>query len=256
MSYSIKQLAELSGVSTRTLRFYDEIGLLKPSFIGENQYRYYEDEQVILLQQILFYRELDYSLKDIKKVLNHSAFDKVSSLQQQKMLLQKKQDSISQMLKTIDKTINHCRGEISMQVEEFFDSNKLQNRKIQKQYEDYLVGKGILSKEDMNASWLKIANWTQADWDKFKGDGDAFYQKMRDAIDEGLTPDDEKVLALVDKHYLVIKPLWPFNQDSYIKLADAYEVDDNFRKFCELYHVKLCSFLVKAMKAYAFKNLK
>lgn len=256
MTYSIKQLAELSGVSTRTLRFYDEIGLLKPAYIGDNQYRYFEEEQVILLQQILFYRELGYALKDIKQILNHSAYDKISSLQSQKIMLQRKRDSVSQMLKTIDKTINHCRGEISMQVEEFFDSNKLQNRALQKQYEDYLVSKGVLSKEEMDASWQKIANWTEADWDKFKGDGDVFYQKMSAAIDEGLCIDDEKVLALVDNHYLLIKPLWSFNKDSYIRLADAYETDDNFKQFCELYHLELRSFLVDAMKAYARISLK
>lgn len=117
MAYTIKQLAKLSGVSTRTLRFYDETGLLKPAYVGDNQYRYYEEEQALLLQQILFYRELDFSLNDIRQVLSNDAFDKISSMQSQKAMLQEKLQKVKNILKTIDNTILHLRGEITMQVQ-------------------------------------------------------------------------------------------------------------------------------------------
>jgi DNA-binding transcriptional MerR regulator len=67
MRYTVKKLAQISGVSPRTLRFYDEIGLLAPAFYGENQYRYYEEEQLLMLQQILFLRELGFRLSDVKQ---------------------------------------------------------------------------------------------------------------------------------------------------------------------------------------------
>ncbi len=70
MAYTINQLARLSGVSTRTLRFYDEIALLKPAYYGGNQYRYYKEEQLLMLQQILFFRELGFPLNDIQQIMS------------------------------------------------------------------------------------------------------------------------------------------------------------------------------------------
>ena len=70
MAYTVQQLADLASVSIRTLHYYDEIGLLKPSYIAENGYRYYEDKELLLLQQILFFRELEFSLEDIQRILN------------------------------------------------------------------------------------------------------------------------------------------------------------------------------------------
>ena len=88
MSYTVNKLAKLSGVSPRTLRFYDEIGLLKPAAYGENKYRYYEEEQLLLLQQILFFRELDFPLGDIEGIMSSPDFDKVETLNAHKITLQ------------------------------------------------------------------------------------------------------------------------------------------------------------------------
>ena len=255
MAYTIKQLAALSGVSTRTLRFYDETGLLKPAYVGDNQYRYYEEEQVLLLQQILFYRELDYSLNDIRQVLSSDAFDKISSMQSQKGLLQEKLQRIKSMLGTIDNTMRHLRGELTMQVEEFFDPIHLRDTKIQKEYDKYLVDHGIVSQEELDASWKKLESWTQADWDQFKSKGDTFYQKMTESLNSGLKPDALEVQELVHKHYLLVKPLWSFDQASYLKLSNAYRHDANFKKFCALYDEELLNFLVEAMEYYSNKHL-
>ena len=80
MAYTVKKLAKLSGVSIRTLRFYDDIGLLKPAYYGDNKYRYYEEKQLLMLQQILFFRELGFSLVDIQRIIDSSDFDKTASL--------------------------------------------------------------------------------------------------------------------------------------------------------------------------------
>ncbi len=255
MAYTIKQLAQLSGVSTRTLRFYDEIGLLKPAFHGENQYRYYEEEQLLLLQQILFYRELDFPLQDIQQVLSSDKFDKITSLKTHKSMLQNKLHKIKAMLKTIDNTILHLRGEITMQVEEFFDPIRLRDTKIQKEYDKYLVDNEILSQEELDASWDKIKSWNQTDWDQFKNKGDTFYRKMAEAIKLGLNPESQEVQELVHNHYLLIKPLWSFNKTSYLKLSGAYRKDNNFKKFCAFYDEELLNFLVDAMEYYAMHRL-
>ena len=75
MTYSVKQLARLSGVTVRTLHFYDEIGLLEPAFVGANGYRFYQEKQVLTLQQILFFRELGFGLKEIERLLGRGKFD-------------------------------------------------------------------------------------------------------------------------------------------------------------------------------------
>lgn len=120
MSYTVKKLAKLSGISIRTLRFYDTIGLLKPAYYGENNYRYYEEEQILLLQQILFYRELGFPLNDIQKIISNDDFNKIEALISHKQVLTQSLDRTKKLIKTIDQTIAHLRGEITMRDEELF----------------------------------------------------------------------------------------------------------------------------------------
>src|SRR5260370_38441824 len=87
MSYTVKQLAAMSGVSVRTLHFYDETGLLKPAYHGANGYRFYEEAQLLTLQQILFYRELGFELKQIERILGRADLDKVDALQSHRGVL-------------------------------------------------------------------------------------------------------------------------------------------------------------------------
>ena len=251
MAYTINKLAKLSGVSARTLRFYDEIGLLKPAYSGENQYRYYEEEQLLMLQQILFFRELGFPLGDIQRIMHADDFDKIASLQTHKSALLASLERNTMLIKTIDKTISHLRGEITMNVEEFFDPIRLRNATIQKEYDAYMVSNGILSQEELDTAWEKLGSWTQSEWDKFKGDGDTFYRKMTDAVKVRLEPHSAEVQNLVHHHYLLV----PFNQASYLKLSDAYRNDANFHKFCAIYDEALLDFLVEAMEYYANHRL-
>src|ERR1041384_358604 len=89
MAYTVKRVAAMSGVSVRTLHFYDETGLLKPAYIGTNGYRFYEEPQLLMLQQILFYRELGFELKQIRRILGRADFEKVAALQSHRKVLQK-----------------------------------------------------------------------------------------------------------------------------------------------------------------------
>src|SRR5471030_3323158 len=97
MSYTVKKLAKLSGLSIRTLRFYDTIGLLKPAYYGDNNYRYYEDEQILMLQQILFYRELGFSLNDIQRIISSDEFNKIDALISHKQILAQSLDRTKQL---------------------------------------------------------------------------------------------------------------------------------------------------------------
>src|SRR5712691_8719857 len=120
MSYTVKQVAKMSGVSVRTLHFYDETGLLKPARRGAKGYRLYEEPQLLTLQQILFYRELGFELNQIKGILGRADFEKVAALQSHRKVLQKNLARTRTLIETIDKTIKHLKGTKKMKGEEMF----------------------------------------------------------------------------------------------------------------------------------------
>lgn len=120
MAYTVKQVAAMSGVSVRTLHFYDETGLLKPAYVGANGYRFYEEAQLLILQQILFYRELGFELKQIQRILGRRDFEKVAALQSHRKVLEKNLARTRQLIETIDKTIQHLKGKKKMKTEEMF----------------------------------------------------------------------------------------------------------------------------------------
>ena len=120
MAYTVNKLAKISGISIRALRFYDQIGLLKPAYYGDNNYRYYEEEQLLMLQQILFYRELNFSLNDIQRIISSDDFNKIDALISHKQILTQSLDRTKKLIKTIDQTIAHLRDKIIMRDEELF----------------------------------------------------------------------------------------------------------------------------------------
>src|SRR5436305_10156486 len=110
MAYTVKQVAKMSGVSVRALHFYDETGLLKPAYHGANGYRYYEEPQLLNLQQILFYRELGFELKRIKRILGRRDFEKIAALQSHRKVLEMNLARTRRLIETIDRTIEHLKG--------------------------------------------------------------------------------------------------------------------------------------------------
>src|SRR5215469_13408834 len=120
MAYTVKQVAGLSGVSVRTLHFYDELGLLKPAYVNANGYRYYEEPQLLTLQQILFYRELGVELREIRNILGRPDFAKAAALESHRCLLAKNLARTQSLIATIDKTIAHVRGTKKMSSEDMF----------------------------------------------------------------------------------------------------------------------------------------
>jgi DNA-binding transcriptional MerR regulator/quercetin dioxygenase-like cupin family protein len=120
MAYTVKRVAAMSGVSVRALHFYDETGLLKPAYYGVNGYRFYEEPQLLTLQQILFYRELGFELKQIQRILGRPKFEKLAALQSHRKILQKNLARTRQLVETIDKTVRHLKGIKKMKSEQMF----------------------------------------------------------------------------------------------------------------------------------------
>jgi len=124
MEYTINKLSKLSGVSTRTLRYYDEIELLKPARVAPSGYRIYGQEQADILQQILFYRELEFSLEEIKTLLSAPDFDREQAFKDHLTALHKKRARLEKLIQTVTKSKAAMKGDITMSDQEKFEGFK------------------------------------------------------------------------------------------------------------------------------------
>lgn len=252
MAYTINQLAKLSGVSTRTLRFYDEIGLLAPAFYGENQYRYYKEEQLLMLQQILFFRELGFPLNDIQRILSSNDFDKIESLKTHKSMLQSGLDRTATLIKTIDKTISHLRGKVIMRDAEMYDGF---DPIKQQEHEKYMLETGIISQEQIDDSWKRVSNWKKPDWEQFKNLGEQLNFALAEALKNELKVDSDEVQRLIQQHYDWVNNFWTPTKETYLGLGQMYLDHPDYRLFYNRYYPDLAEYLVAAMKVFAERKL-
>lgn len=251
MAYTVNKLAKLSGVSVRTLHFYDEIGLLKPAYYGDNNYRYYEETELLMLQQILFFRELGFQLTDIQRIISSPDFDKVKVLESHKKILEKNLDQMKILIGTVDKTIAHLRGKEMMKLEEVFHGF---NDEKQKLYEDFLVERGV-DKELMRESKNKTKDWTKDQWLQYKSDGDKINDDLVQAIKNNLSPSSAEVQNIIKMHYQLISKIWTPTRESYIDLSQLYASHPDFVKFHDDIHPQLLTFFMEAMRIFAEKEL-
>lgn len=252
MSYTVNKLAKLSGVSVRTLHYYDDIGLLKPAYIGDNKYRYYEEPQLLRLQQILFYRELGVPLSDIGRVLESNDFEIINALQSHRKQIEHDLQNKQQLLKTIDKTIARLRGDKEMKDDELFygfDSPK------QKKYEEYLVEQGVVSEDEMAGFRKAAKNLSKKDQEKYIHEGNEINKAFAVAIENELKPTSPEVQELVRRHYKMICQFWEPTKETYIGLTQMYLEHPEFVKFFKRYHPQMAEFLVASMKVFAEKEL-
>lgn len=252
MKYTVNKLAKISGVSPRTLRFYDEIDLLKPAFYGDNQYRYYEEEQLLMLQQILFFRELGFPLNDIQRIISSDAFDKIEALNSHKSILQFSLERTDTLIKTIDKTISHIRGTLIMSDAEIYVG--LESKK-QKEYENYLVDHKIITEHEVVKLQEKIKDWKKEDWEAHKNEADELINAFHVAQCKELQPNHPEVQAIVLKHHNSIKAIWTPTKKSYVELGQLYQNHPDFQKFYESYDPKLIDYIFNAIQIFAENNL-
>lgn len=249
MSYTVNKLSKISGVSVRTLHFYDEIGLLKPAFYGDNKYRFYEEKQLILLQQILFYRKLDIPLNEIQKIIYSDGFNVIEALTSHKNNLKQGLNHTKEMIKTIDKTIARLRGERTMRDEELFYGF---DSEIQKQHEKQLVDRGVVTQEFMDECNQKVKDWSDVKKNNYIKEGEKIMKELIASIENGLKPGDAFVQTIMAKHYRWLELSWTPTKESYLGLTTLYQTPD-FRSFFDKMHPKLLDFIVEAMKIYGEK---
>jgi len=227
MAYTVSELAKISGISSRTLRYYDQIGLLKPAEVNKSGYRIYKQKELDLLQQILFYREMDMRLEDIKKIIHDPNFDQLSALKHHHQLLQEKQSRLDQLIATVEKTITHLEEDIIMQDEEKFTGFK---EKIIKDNEEQ-YGKEIREKygaDTIDASNAKLRDMSQEEFQKMKTIEDELFTLLEKAV-KTADPTSPEAEALVEKHKAWLMFSWnTYSKEAHAGLAEMYVADERF----------------------------
>lgn len=256
MRCTVNKLAKISGVSIRTLHWYDKIGLLKPAFYEANGYRYYEEEQLLQLQQILFFRELGFSLKDIQKMLMSNEFDKIKALNAHKQVLQGNIDRMHQLTNTIDKTTLHLRGTQDMTDKEIysgFDNNKQNN------YEKFVFNyDGSVAQDIIKEAFLKHGEpqeLSEKELAELDVENNRIYRGISDCIDRGITQRADEVQNLIKQHIQMMQRFYVINKDVYLAYAQLYCEQADFRKFFDGINPKLADYIAEAMRYYAKNNL-
>jgi DNA-binding transcriptional MerR regulator len=252
MAYTVKKLAALSGVSVRTLHFYDEVGLLKPAYVGANGYRFYEEPQLLTLQQILFYRELGFELKQIKRTLGRSDFDKIAALESHRKVLRKNLARTRKLIVTIDKTIEHLKGKKKMKSQEIFAGF---DHEQQAKHEQYLIdryGEGM--KEGIEQTKQKVKNWTKAKWEKSGAEFVGICKDLVAVMDRGLPSESREAQEVVRRHHKWLQQFWTPNRESYAGHSQLI-VDSDLRRAYETYHPQLPEFVGAAIKVFAEREL-
>ncbi|MGZ3375278.1 MAG: MerR family transcriptional regulator [Phenylobacterium sp.] len=253
--HTVKQVAKLSGVSVRTLHHYDEIGLLKPASVGANGYRYYGREELLRLQQILFHRELGFSLEEIGRTLDAKGFDKVAALRAHRLKLEAETRRYRRLVRTIDETLATLEGEATMADKAMyrgFDPEK------QAEYEKELVEKGgaeMQARIDEAKAGMK--DWTQSDYDAMQAEADAIEAGMAKALVDGLPADSAAVTALMRRQHAWVSKGWNRTApaQALIGLGQMYVDDPRFRERYDGRQAGLAEYMAAAMKSFAEREL-
>ena len=243
MAYTVKQLADLADVTPRTLHYYDEIGLLRPSSIGENNYRYYDDAAVLRLQQIRFYRELDINLNDIRDILDSPEFDIEDALRQHRDNLRRRVGRLNHLIDTVDKTLKHLKGETEMSANELFagfddETQARYEQEASDMYDPQIV-------KDTSRRWKA---YTAEDKSRIMDEGGAIYRELARMIDRD--PNDGDVQAAVGRWHQHLRAFYEPTPEIMRGLGYAYEESPEFASFFAAIHTGLPVFLRRAIDCY------
>ena len=252
MCYTINKLAKLAGISTRTLRYYDEIGLLKPLRISSNGYRIYGQDEIDTLQQILFYRELGMPLDEIKKIVLSATFDKTSAMENHLAALTAERDRLDLLIANVTHTIAAVKGEITMSDGEKFEGFK-QNLidENEKKYGKEIRGK--YGDDKVNKSNAKIKGMTEAQYKEVEKLSLEVNETLKAAFEIG-DPSCETAQMACALHKEWLCCYWDsYSSEAHIGLAQMYVDDERFTAYYDKIAVGCAEFLRDAILIYCGK---
>ncbi|MDY2968662.1 MAG: MerR family transcriptional regulator [Butyricicoccus pullicaecorum] len=251
MEYSIQQLSRLSGVTTRTLRWYDEIGLLKPSRVAESGYRYYSGAEVDRLQDILYYRALGVELAQIKECLDNPSFDRLAALRSHLTALETEQKRLQALIRSVKDTIRaQERNEIMSDAQKF---EAFKKRVVAHNEQTY--GAEIRAKygdEQVNAARAAVMGLTQAQYEEWSRLGQEIQNRLEEAVQAGLSPQSEEGQAITDLHrrWLTVTDN-RYDPAKHRGIAELYVADERFTAYYDRQVPGCARFLRDAVRYWA-----
>lgn len=249
MEYTVQKLSQIAGISTRTLRYYDEIDILKPARINSSGYRIYGLEEVDRLQQILFYRKFGISLEKIRNIVTDPHFDRVQALREHRERLLEKKQQLDLLLENIDKTIAFGEGKIVMTDQEKFEGFKQKlvddnearyGHEVRKKYGDAAV----------NEANQKVKNMTKEQYDEVtKLETEVL--AMLDAAFQTGDPAGELAQKAAELHRRWLSFYWGhYSKEAHAGLAQMYVDDERFKAYYDKKQPGAAAFLRDAILVY------
>ncbi|TDL78910.1 MerR family transcriptional regulator [Peribacillus frigoritolerans] len=240
----VKEVADLVGISVRTLHHYDEIGLLTPDEMTASGYRLYSSKNLETLQQILFFKELGFPLKKIKEIISSPSFDREEALMLHRKMLLEKRNRLDQMIATVEKTIKHAKGEIKMSQKEKFEgfdfSQNPYEQEARERWGDEAVDKA-------NAKAAGMPKEIQENFNDL-------YRKLADLRHE--SPSSEESQAAIGEWYVLLNEFGDYSLDAFKGLGQMYVDDERFTKNIDKFGEGLAAYMRNAMAVYADNHKK
>lgn len=249
MEYTVKALANLAGITPRTIRHYDEIGLLKPFRVNSSGYRIYGQREVDLLQQILFFRELDLDLDRIKEIISNPDFDEQKALKEHHAALLKKQRHLGMLIETVEKTIQHREGVRIMSDKEKFEAFKknLINENEEKYGEEIRERYGEQMVESSNE---KLMHMSEKDFEELE----TLSQDLIKAFLQGFrenNPSGQSAQKGAELHKKWLCFYWKeYTKEAHRGVVQMYVDDERFKEYYDKHQEGLAGFIRDAVFIY------
>ena len=252
MSWSIVEVARQAGVSSRTLRHYDDVGLVPPAYVGANGYRYYDEDTLLRLQEVLLLREIGLPLDAIRRVLDATS-DRTAVLREHHAALLAERDRLDRLAATVGRTIEMREGGTVMGPEELFEGFDADK---QREYEAELVDRyGAQAQEKIDESWRRIGQMSQEDAVRVQADLAARDAEYAALLDAGVAPDDPRTQEVTAGHYAWVCHFWTPSAEAFAGLGDLYVDSPDFHARYDAVRPGLAEYVRDAMAAYAVESL-
>ncbi|TCO48312.1 DNA-binding transcriptional MerR regulator [Kribbella antiqua] len=251
MERTVSEVARLAGVSVRTLRHYDAIGLLPPGRVAPNGYRYYGRPELLRLQRILLLRELDVSLPEIGRILDQG-HDEVAALRDHRAQLLRERKRLEDVISAVDRTIAGLSGDETVTDDQFFAGLSAGRARLRR---DLTERFGAAVGEHFETAVRATDGWSREEYEDLADEGRRLLLRMAAARDRGVPADSAEALELMEQHYQGVLALWPADASSYHALGDLILDNADQRAIIETVDLDLPPWLSRAIKAYAVRRL-
>jgi DNA-binding transcriptional MerR regulator len=254
-TYSVKQIAQLAGVSVRTLHLYDKIGLLKPGKRTQAGYRQYSEDELLRLQQVLFYRELDFPLKEIKEIVNDPDFDVGKALIGHKASLLVRRERLNILLNTIDKTINNLNDKQMTSIEELYEGMPKEQAAAWRQEAADKWGEDVVTRSEK-----ALLEMGKLDIERLKAEQKDIARRLQ--LLKDYPPESKEVQEQIARHYINIRSFWgvtdptDLKAETYKGLAELYITDERYTAGNDSPDPEFATFMRKSMLYFADTKLK